>query len=116
MSVNLGMMAAVLLCDGPQFVEVFHRLFFQQESPPVNQISHESAERNNPVSHSSPCETVQHPKYPGEGGVDPEYEDTVNDSVENLGTSEDDEDDNDKENEEQTDLTHWLSQPRMSFS
>ena len=109
-------MAAVLLCDGPQFVEVFHRLFFQQESPPVNQFSHESAERNNPVSHSSPCETVQNTKFPEEGGVDPEYEDTVNESVENLRTSEDDEDDNDKENEEQTDLTHWISQPRMSFS
>lgn len=82
-SVNIGMLAAVLLCDGPQFLDAFQRLFYHQEAPIVNQLTHESAESTSPASST---ESVHFQGSTEQHHLDEDLasEDMTADSVENL--------------------------------
>lgn len=93
-SVNIGMLAAVLLCDGPQFLDAFQRLFYHQEAPVVN--SHESAESTSSVSFTenvhSHGSTEQHHL-----NEDLASDDMTADSVENLRAAVEEEEEEDKQ-------------------
>lgn len=97
-SVNIGMLAAVLLCDGPQFLDAFQRLFYHQEAPVVNQLTHESVESTSPASST---ESV-HFQGSTEHHLDEDLasENMTTDSVENLRAAVEEEDEEeDKETE-----------------
>lgn len=93
-SVNIGMLAAVLLCDGPQFLDAFQRLFYHQEAPVVN--SHESAESTSSVSFTENVHfhgsTEQHHL-----NEDLASDDMTADSVENLRAAVEEEEEEDKQ-------------------
>lgn len=91
------MLAAVLLCDGPQFLDAFQRLFYHQEAPVVNQLTHESVESTSPASST---ESV-HFQGSTEHHLDEDLasENMTADSVENLRAAVEEEDEEDKETE-----------------
>lgn len=92
-SVNIGMLAAVLLCDGPQFLDAFQRLFYHQEAPVVN--SHESAESTSSVSSTE----NEHFHGSTEHHLDEDLacDDMTADSVENLRAAVEEEEEEDKQ-------------------
>lgn len=91
-SVNIGMLAAVLLCDGPQFLDAFQRLFYHQEAPIVNQLTHESLESTSPASST---ESVHFHGSTEQHHLDEDLasEDMTADSVENLRAAVEEEED-----------------------
>lgn len=98
-SVNIGMLAAVLLCDGPQFLDAFQRLFYHQEAPVVNQLTHESVESTSPASST---ESVHFQGSSEQHHLDEDLasENMTADSVENLRAAVEEEDEEeDKETE-----------------
>lgn len=97
-SVNIGMLAAVLLCDGPQFLDAFQRLFYHQEAPVVNQLTHESVESTSPASST---ESVHFQGSTEQHHLDEDLasENMTADSVENLRAAVEEEDEEDKETE-----------------
>lgn len=98
-SVNIGMLAAVLLCDGPQFLDAFQRLFYHQEAPVVNQLTHESVESTSPASST---ESVHFQGSAEQHHLDEDLasENMTADSVENLRAAVEEEDEEeDKETE-----------------
>lgn len=93
------MLAAVLLCDGPQFLDAFQRLFYHQEAPVVNQLTHESVESTSPASST---ESVHFQGSTEQHHLDEDLasENLTADSVENLRAAVEEEDEEeDKETE-----------------
>ncbi|XP_048760637.2 uncharacterized protein LOC125669853 [Ostrea edulis] len=79
-SVNIGMLAAVLLCDGPSFLEAFQRLLHHVELPVANPSATDYPEEEYSTDGDQSRVTINNttPGVPGESG------DTPVDSTENL--------------------------------
>ncbi|XP_062620531.1 uncharacterized protein LOC134282097 [Saccostrea cucullata] len=95
-SVNVGMLAAVLLCDGPPFLNAFQRLFYHVELPAGNLFPQEYAGKTNPSSSES--NQITEPDV-FDDATESENENVPADSVENLRSTVDDVEDQEDDQE-----------------
>ncbi|XP_061175692.1 uncharacterized protein LOC133184621 [Saccostrea echinata] len=87
-SVNIGMLAAVLLCDGPPFLNAFQRLFYHVEPPAGNLFPQEYVGKTNPSSSSESVHVTEPDVF--DDVTESESENIPADSVENLRSAVDD--------------------------